>query len=86
VPGITGEVNIIVNQRDAKAIVPRRALSGFTVFVVKDGLVEQRAITRGFVALNDVEILNGLTEGEEVIVEEVDRFRTGDHVRTQLAK
>jgi RND family efflux transporter MFP subunit len=87
VPGITGEVTIVVNERESKTIVPRRALSGVSVWVVnKENIVEERPITRGFVALNDVEVLKGLSEGEEVIVEELDRFRPGEHVRTQLAK
>ena len=40
----------------------------------------------GFVSLNEVEILSGVKEGEQVIVEQLDRFRPGDHVRVEVEK
>lgn len=83
VPGLTGEVSIIVNQREAKTIIPRRALRGREVFVVTDGRVELRPVEVGYLALNDVEILSGLEPGEQVIVEELDLFRPGSRVRTR---
>ena len=39
---------------------------------------------KGYDSLNQVEILSGLTEGEEVLVEEQDRFSEGERVRTQV--
>lgn len=83
VPGLTGEVSIIVNQREAETIIPRRALRGREVFVVTDGRVELRPVEVGYLALNDVEILSGLEPGEQVIVEELDLFRPGSRVRTR---
>ncbi|PTY06615.1 hypothetical protein DB347_11285 [Opitutaceae bacterium EW11] len=85
VPGITGEVNIVVNERKSQTIIPRRALFQHFVYVVKDGKVEQRHVETGFTSLNQVEILKGLNQGDEVIVEELDRFRPGDRVRTKLS-
>jgi RND family efflux transporter MFP subunit len=86
VPGITGEVNIIVNERKSQAIIPRRALFQRSVFVVKDNRVEQRKVDVGFTSLNQVEITKGLNTGEFVIVEDLDRFRPGDRVRTKLTE
>lgn len=86
VPGLTGEVSIVVNQRDAAAIIPRRALRGNEVFVVTGGRVELRSVKLGYVALNQAEVLEGLTEGEQVIVEELDMFRPDMRVRTRLLK
>jgi RND family efflux transporter MFP subunit len=86
VPGLTGEVSIIVGQRDAGAIIPRRALRGNEVFVVKDGRVELRSVKVGYIALNVAEITDGLAAGENVIVEELDLFRPGMSVRTSTAK
>lgn len=82
IPGITGEVTITVGKRMAKAIVPRRALLNDNVYVVKDGVVELRPVTKGFIWLTGVEILSGLEPGEQVIVEDLDSFRAGEHVRT----
>lgn len=86
VPGLTGEANIVIGQRDAAAIIPRRALRGNEVFVVANGRVELRKVQLGYVALNNAEILSGLKEGELVIVEELDLFRPGMRVRTQVVK
>ncbi len=86
VPGITGEASIVVGERDAKALIPRRALFQHFVYVVKDDIVEQRAVEPGFTSLNQVEILKGLEPGELVIVEELDRFHPGDHVHTRAVE
>jgi RND family efflux transporter MFP subunit len=83
VPGLTGEVSIVIGQRDANAIIPRRALRGNQVLVVNAGTVEVRTVEVGYVSLNDVEVLKGLTEGDLVIVEDLDRFHPGDRVRTK---
>jgi len=85
VPGLTGEVSIVLGMRDAAAIIPRRALRGKEVFVVTDGRVEVREVEPGYV-LSDAEILKGLQADELVIVEELDRFRPGMRVRTELLK
>lgn len=86
VPGLTGEVSIIVGKRDAKALVPRRALRGGEILIVKDGRVERRPVQVGYVALNQVEILEGLVADEMVIVEDLDLFKAGDRVRVRQAK
>lgn len=83
VPGLTGEVSIVLGQRDAATIIPRRALRGKEVFVVTDGRVEVREVVPGYV-LSDAEITEGLQADELVIVEELDRFRPGMRVRTEL--
>jgi RND family efflux transporter MFP subunit len=86
VPGITGEVNIIVDAREKAIVVPRRALLGRNVFVVKDGRVEIRTVEVGFTSLNAVEITRGVEEGDLVIVEDLDRFRASDRVSTNELK
>jgi RND family efflux transporter MFP subunit len=83
IPGITGEVTIVVGRRHADAIIPRRALLNDNVFVVKNGRVELRQVKKGFVWLKGVEILEGLQPGEEIIVEDLENFRPGDSVTTE---
>ncbi len=83
IPGITGEVAITVGERQAKAIVPRRALLNENVYVVKDGKVELRKVTKGYVWLTGAEILTGLEAGEQVIVEDLDSFHDGERVRVE---
>ncbi|MDB6128763.1 MAG: efflux transporter, family, subunit [Verrucomicrobia bacterium] len=84
VPGLTGEVNITVAERDAKALVPRRALFGNNVYVVKGGRVQLRQVTVGYISMNIAEVTKGLSEGEQVIVEELDKFRNGDRVSPKV--
>lgn len=86
VPGLTGEVNVIVGTREAQALIPRRALFGNNVYVVNNGRVELRKVEVGYVADNKAEIVKGLSTGELVIVEELDKFRVGDRVGTQVVK
>jgi len=85
VPGITGEVTIVVGEREAQALIPRRALFGNSVYVVRDGRVVLRPVTVGYVSLTTVEITSGLAAGEQVIVEALDQFREGQRVRPVLA-
>lgn len=81
-PGLSGEVSIIRGSRADTLLIPRRALLGNFVFVINDdGIVERRQVMPGFVSLNQAEILENLQEGERVITQNLDRFRSGDRVR-----
>lgn len=82
VPGLTGEVSIVVGEHENALIVPRRALLGDSLFVVNNGRVRLRKVSVGYVGLNVVEVTSGVDEGDEVITEELDSFRPGDRVRT----
>jgi RND family efflux transporter MFP subunit len=84
VPGLTGEVAIVVGERQAQALVPRRAVFGNNIFVVADGRVQRRTVEVGYVGLNLTEITKGLKVGEQVIVDELDRFNDGDRVKAEL--
>jgi RND family efflux transporter MFP subunit len=86
VPGITGEVSIDVGEHEKTLIVPRRAVQGHSLYAVNNSRVELRRVELGYVSLNEVEVLSGVKAGEQVIVEQLDRFRPGDHVRTQVEK
>lgn len=84
-PGLTGEVSIVVGERAQALIFPRRALFDGKVYVVRDGRVELRTVRTGFVSLNEVEALDGLAEGDRVLVENLDRVRAGDRVRLAVS-
>lgn len=81
-PGLTGEATITIDERDRALIIPGTAIIGDRVFVVEDGLVSMRQIEKGFGSMTNVEILSGLKEGDQVIVEDLDLFKVGDRVRT----
>jgi len=83
-PGLTGEVSIIKDERPSKANVPRRAVIGEKLLVVKDGKVEMRKVKVGYVSMTAVEILEGVVEGELVIVDQLDQFSEGKRVKAVL--
>ena len=86
VPGLTGEVSIVVGERDAEALVPRRAVFGNGIYVVEDGRIRRRKVELGYVSLNIVEVIKGLKAGELVVVEDIDKYREGDRVTTETVK
>lgn len=83
-PGLTGEVNIIIAERANAVTIPRRALVGDYVYVVTSGKVVLRKVEKGYDSSNQIEILKGVDVGEAVIVEQQDRFRSGERVRTTV--
>src|SRR5262249_52029128 len=86
-PGMTGEMNIITGQRENALLVPSRAVRNQTqVLVVKDGRVEQREVKTGFRSIERAEILEGLEEGDLVILSDQDLFRPGTRVQTRLGE
>ena len=91
VPGITGEVWITVGEREKALVVPRRAVVEHSLYVVNAGRIEARQARLGYQGLNVVEILPdektgqaAVKDGELVVVEQLDRFRPGEHVRTEI--
>jgi len=83
-PGLTGEVQIIIAERANAVTIPRRALVGEYVYVVEGGRLVRRKVAKGYEGMNSVEIVSGLKAGEQVVVEQQDRYREGERVRTQV--
>ena len=83
VPGLSGEALIIVGVRENVVVVPRRALAGDEVRVLENGRVRVRKVSRGFGNLAEVQIVDGVKEGEVVIVESPETFRDGERVRVR---
>ena len=80
-PGSSGRAEIIKSVRDNVLIVPRKALMGNAVFVVKNGITEARKVKVGARNLLTAEILDGLEEGEQVILETPHLFRDRQKVK-----
>lgn len=85
-PDLTGEVQIIVAERDTQTQIPRRAYFDGYVYVVRNGVVERRKVTLGYTSLNLAEVTSGLANGEEVIADELEQFHEGERVRTVTVK
>jgi RND family efflux transporter MFP subunit len=86
VPNSTGEVVITVGIRDKVPLAPRQAIfngnGGSSVYVVKDGRLEERRVEVGYRSFTFFEIIKGVVPGERVlIVENLDLYRDGQRVR-----
>lgn len=85
-PGLTGEVGIIIAERPNAVTIPRRAIVGDYVYVVAGGQVRLSKVEKGYDSLNYVEILKGVDVGQQVVVEQQDKFRSGERVRTAVVE
>lgn len=84
VPGTTGEMTIILAQRDNALLIPTRALMAKYVYVLNGNKVELRKVETGYGSMNLTEITSGLVEGDLVITDQQDRFHEGEQVKTQI--
>lgn len=81
VVGLTGQASIVKGERENALLVPRRALVGDRVYVVRDGRIEVRQVKIGFLGLGQAEILEGLEPGEQLIVETPHIYDDGERVK-----
>jgi HlyD family secretion protein len=69
----------------ARLFVPQRAVrkdgGRDVVFVVSDGEAERRAVTLGAEAGEEIEVVAGLSVGEQVVVEGPATLAQGDRVK-----
>src|SRR5437667_752309 len=82
--GMTGEMNIITGVHEDALLVPTRALLVDQALVVNGGIVQQRTVNVGFRTLDFSEALNGLAEGDRVIVADQDKFHSSQPVRQRI--
>jgi RND family efflux transporter MFP subunit len=71
--GMYANVSLLINEKQETLLVPRAAVTEVagqeTVYVVNgDNTVEQRAVTTGLEEDGRVEVLSGLTAGEQVVI------------------
>lgn len=71
-PGMFGRIRVQYDQREDALLVPRSALveedEAVSVFVVQDSVALQRPVTTGYSSRDRIEIREGLTEGDRVVL------------------
>ena len=82
--GMTGEMNIITGAHENALLVPTRALLVDQALVVNGGIVQPRTVNVGFRTLDFSEALDGLAEGDHVIVSDQDKFHSGQPARQRM--
>tara|TARA_B110000285_G_C15129197_1_gene622341 strand:+ start:2105 stop:3205 length:1101 start_codon:yes stop_codon:yes gene_type:complete len=80
-PGLSGEASIIRRRVPDALIIPSRALIGDFVFKIVDHKAVFTPIKVGVRGLKNVEIKEGLSEGDIIIVDGMDELKDGDAVR-----
>lgn len=83
--GMTMDTNIIVARREAALLVPSRALAGDAVWVLRDGRLHRRAVRKGVVGSERIEIVSGLGDAEAVVLDAPDGVREGQRARPSSA-
>ena len=86
-PGTFVRMDIVVVERDSALVIPRDVVidSGErrTVFAVEKGLAVERRLETGLSNRYQVEVLNGLTEGERLVVEGFETLRHHSKVKVE---
>jgi RND family efflux transporter MFP subunit len=84
--GMTGEMNIITGQHENALLIPTRALLVDQALLVKHGVVQSRTVKIGYRTLDFSEALEGVEEGDRVVLSDQDKLRPGRPVRTRVSK
>lgn len=84
--GMTGEMNIITGVHENALLLPTRALLVDQALVVKHGVVQSRTVKIGYRTLDFCEVLQGVSEGDRVVLSDQDKLRPGRPVRQRLTK
>ena len=84
--GMTGEMNIITGTHPDALLIPTRALLVDQALVVKHGVLQSRTIKIGYRTLDFSEALDGVAEGDRVVLSDQDKLRPGRPVRTRVSK
>jgi len=86
-PGMFLNVSLVLAERPDAVVIPEQALIPIGdkqyVYVVANDKAERREVTTGVRRRGEVEITRGLTPGEQVVTEGVQRLRDGASVTVQ---
>jgi RND family efflux transporter MFP subunit len=88
IPGMYATVVLKVRRRPLALSIPVEAVSGKqpTVYLVnRDGVVEERAVTLGLETPTRYEVLDGLSEGDRIIMSSRAQVHPGQRVQTTPA-
>jgi RND family efflux transporter MFP subunit len=88
-PGSYARAHVPTSRTERVTVLPQRAvyyiMGANKAFVVKDGVVEAREVKMGDRFENDVEILEGVADGETVAVTQLSKLDTGIKVSVNNA-
>lgn len=89
-PGMFAKVALLLEQRQEVVVIPRDALQvdskGASVFVVQDGKAHLQQVVTGLQTDTQVEVLNGLDMGTEIVLAGNDGLKDQAPVRVVPTK
>ncbi|WP_181705636.1 efflux RND transporter periplasmic adaptor subunit [Chthonobacter rhizosphaerae] len=84
--GMSVDANIVVRDVENAVVVPTTAVVDGAVFVVGPGdVVERRPVTVGIRGLETVQVTDGLSGGERIVMPVPDGLKPGDRVGVEAA-
>jgi len=89
VPGMYAEVNLTLKKKDSVLVVPVQAVAHHgdevsVLIVDQQDRIAERQIQLGIESANQVEVVSGLSEGDQVVIGSRSEFRPGDRVAPKL--
>jgi membrane fusion protein (multidrug efflux system) len=85
-PGMFGRFSVVTERREDVLLAPRVALldtdGGDAVFIVNDSTARRQQVTTGYSNGESIEVLDGLQEGDLVVIVGQNALRDGAAVRT----
>jgi RND family efflux transporter MFP subunit len=89
-PGMFASAYLEMESKPAALVIPKQALAldslEDTVFVARDGVAERRTLRLGFRSQDLLEVLEGLSEGESVVVVGQDGLSAGTPVEIRAGR
>jgi RND family efflux transporter MFP subunit len=84
-PGVFARANITTRKKTDTLLVPSSALvrkrDGEYVFVIEENVAKQRMVVTGIGQENQVEILQGLEQGDQIVISGNLTLQDGDTIR-----
>lgn len=83
--GMNGDAEIIIQEKANVLVIPSEAViqrkDKFYVWMVKDGLAHKQEVKLGLEADLEIEVLKGLSEENQIIVEDLSKIKEGDQIK-----
>jgi len=80
-PGMSVEANIVTREKANAWLIPADALTGSAVFIIDGNAVRKRAVSVGLRGTREVEVIEGVQEGERVASPASAALKDGTRVR-----
>ena len=79
--GMTTETNIVLRQSESALLLPAKAVQQDTVWRVTDGHLSPQHVTIGAKGPSEVEVLEGVADGDWIVAEPLSSLEAGQRVR-----